>query len=57
MPDLLARLEERPPTNWDVPLSPEQYIEEIGVTNCIRAASVDPTANIGIAPVFQVASH
>lgn len=40
---LLARLEERRPSNWDVLASLKQYIEAIEPANYLLAASVDPT--------------
>lgn len=41
--NLLARLEERRPSNWDVAASPKQYKEKIVVANYIWAASLGPT--------------
>lgn len=46
--NLLTRLEERHPSNYDVLASPEQYIEEIGATDYIWDISVDPAIVAGV---------
>lgn len=53
MDGLLARLPERRPSNSDDYRSPKHYIEEIGVTNFVRAASADPAAAAVYAHVFE----
>lgn len=49
--NLLAMLEERHLSNWDVPASLEWYIEEIGATE-IQAASVAPSMLEGVEPAL-----
>lgn len=48
---LVASLEERLPTNWDIPESSEQFIEEIGLVDYIQAMLVGPTVKTGTIPV------
>lgn len=47
---MLAQLEERGRSNWDLPASPEEYIEEIGPTVYIHTASVDPSIVVSVGP-------
>lgn len=51
---LLPRLEERCPSNWDVPPSHEQYIKEIRMADFISLASVNPTATESDVPISEV---
>lgn len=39
--------------NWDVPPFPEQFIDEIGVTHFVRAASNDSAVVVGPTFVFE----
>lgn len=55
--NMMSKLEERRPSNWDVPPFSEQYVDEIGVTNLVRMGSADPTATAGPAPLFEESEH
>lgn len=51
---LIARSNEWHSSNWDIPSSSEQYIEQNGVADYIRATSMDPTTTVGVVPNTEV---
>lgn len=53
---LIARLNDRHSSNWDVPHL-RQYIEENEVADYIRTTSIDPTTAAGVVPSRRWMSH
>lgn len=49
--NLVPRLNDRCPINWNIPTSFEQYIEEIELANYIQATLVDPTVEVELVPI------
>lgn len=50
--NLVARLDEQRPSNWDIPLSPEQYIEEIRLGEYNQAMLAYLDLEVGAVPTL-----
>lgn len=50
---LIGRLNERRPSNQDIPPSLEQYIEEIGTVDFVKDTPMDTSRNGGCCPCFK----
>lgn len=51
--NLLGRLDEQRPSNWEIPAFPGQYMEEIGLADYVQATLMDPAVEVAVVHIWE----